>query len=110
MLDNLNKSNNAIDYYVKKNILINTNILIQKKSLILNDMFFQQPEEIVFRSFIEVIQKIGGQDKYSRGKKVISLLNYLKSKNVEKKNPFWMYYSKNWKINSNFSRKIENIV
>ena len=85
LLDNLNKSNNAIDFYVKKNILINTNILIQKKSLILNDMFFQQPDEIVFRSFIEVIQKIGGQDKYSRGKKVISLLNYLKSKNVKKK-------------------------
>ena len=58
-INNLNKSNFALDYYVKKNIIDNSNFKRLTKTIILNENFFLQPDEIVFRSFSEVIQKIG---------------------------------------------------
>ena len=47
-LQNLNKSNSAIDFYVKKNINENTSVLDKKKSIIINEIFFNQPEEVKF--------------------------------------------------------------
>ena len=58
-LNNLNKSNNAIEYYVQKNINNNSNYLKLNKKVILKDDFLKQPDEIVFRSLSEVIQKVG---------------------------------------------------
>ncbi len=80
-LNNLNKSNYAIDYYVKKNINNNSNFLKLTKTIILKDDFFKQPDEIVFRSFSEVIQKVGKKDTFARGVKVENLLKYLRSIN-----------------------------
>ena len=74
-LENLNKSNMAIEFYVKKNIKENSKLLKDKKSIMLNEIFFQQPDEIVFRSFSELIHKIGRKKSYARGKKVLNLLN-----------------------------------
>ena len=84
-LENLNKSNNAISFYVQKNILENTNYLNKKKSIIVKDIFFNQPEEIVFRSLSELIHSIGNKISYSRGKKVVNLINNIKTtKNFKK--------------------------
>ena len=80
-LNNLTKSNNAIDYYVKKNINDNSNYLKLTNSFILKDDFLKQPDEIVFRSFSELIQKIGKKNNFARGAKVENLLKYLKSAN-----------------------------
>ena len=85
-LNNLNKSNNAIEYYVKKNINDNSNYLKLTKTIILNDNFLKQPDEIVFRSFSEVIQKVGKKETFARGAKVENLIKYLRSNNnVSKK-------------------------
>ncbi len=85
-LNNLNKSNDAIDYFVKKNIKSNSNYITLSKKLILNNDFFKQPDEIVFRSFSEVIQIVGNKKNYARGSKIESLINYLRSyKNSKKK-------------------------
>ena len=85
-LNNLYKSNFAIDYFVKKNIKENSNYLSLSKSIILNENFLNQPDEIVFRSFSEVIQKVGKRKSYTRGAKVQNLLKYLKfSKNSKKR-------------------------
>ena len=85
-LNNLNKSNYAIDHYVKKNINDNSNFLTLNRTVILNENFFKQPNEIVFRSFSEVIQKVGKKKSYSRGAKIENLINHLiSSKNNEKK-------------------------
>ena len=78
-LENLNKSNSAIKFYVKRNILENTKLLKKKKSTIINEIFFDQPEEIVFRSLSELIHNIGSKIRYTRGKKVISMINYNKN-------------------------------
>ena len=84
-LNNLSKSNNAIDYYVQKNINNNSNYLKLNNSIILKDDFLKQPDEIVFRSFSELIQKIGKKDTFARGAKVENLLKYLRSNNNHSK-------------------------
>ena len=78
-MNNLSKSNNAIDYYVQKNINDNSNYLKLNNSIILKEDFLKQPDEIVFRSFSEMIQKIGKKNTFARGAKVESLIQYLKS-------------------------------
>ncbi len=78
-LNNLSISNNTIDYYVQKNINDNSNYFKLTNSIILKDDFLKQPDEIVFRSFSELIQKIGKKDTYARGAKVENLLKYLRS-------------------------------
>ncbi len=78
-LDNLNKSNSAIDYYVKKNIDDNSNYLPLSKTFILNENFMNNPDDIVFRSFIELLQKVGRKEFYTRGAKVKNLIKNLKN-------------------------------
>ena len=80
-LNNLSKSNSAIDYYVQKNINDNSNYLKLTKTIILKDDFLKQPDEIVFRSFSEVLQKVGKKDNFTRGVKIDNLLKYLSSIN-----------------------------
>ena len=80
-LNNLSKSNIAIDYYVQKNINDNSNYLKSTNSIILKDAFLKQPDEIVFRSFSELIQKIGKKETFARGAKVDNLLKFLRSTN-----------------------------
>ena len=57
-LENLFKSNQTIDFYVKKNIEEKSNYLNNKKIFILNETFFNQPDDVVFRSISEIIHKI----------------------------------------------------
>ncbi len=84
-LNNLSKSNLAINYYVNKNIIDYSSYLKLSKTFILNENFFKQPDEIVFRSFSELIQKIGKKSSYARGVKIQNLLKYLRSTNNFKK-------------------------
>ncbi len=84
-LNNLSKSNLAINYYVNKNIIDYSSYLKLSKTFILNENFFKQPDEIVFRSFSELIQKIGKKSSYARGVKIQKLLKYLRSTNNYKK-------------------------
>ena len=85
-LDNLSQSNRAIEFYVKKNINENTRQLNKKKSIIINEIFFTQPEEVVFRSLSELIHNIGNKKSFTRGKKIFSLVNDINSiKNFKKK-------------------------
>ncbi len=84
-LKNLSQSNSAIEYYVKKNITENTRILSKKKSIIINEIFFNQPEEIVFRSLSKLIHSTGNKQSFTRGKKILSLLNCISlDKNFKK--------------------------
>ncbi len=84
-LNNLSKSNYAIDYYVQKNINDNSSYLKLTKTIILKNDFFKQPNEIVFRSFSEMIQKVGKKNTLPRGVKVENLLKYLRSSNNNSK-------------------------
>ena len=84
-INSLTQSNFAIDYYVQKNINNNSSYLRLSNSIILNDSFFKQPSEIVFRSFSEIIKKVGKRDTYARGSKIENLIHQLFSTNQDKK-------------------------
>ena len=84
-IENLNKSDLAIKFYVKKNIKENSKLINKRKSIIVNQIFFDQPDEIVFRSFSDLIHIIGNKMNYVRGKKVLSLINNIKTRKSFKK-------------------------
>ena len=78
-LENLNKSNLTIDYYVLENIKNNSQILRNKKSYILNKSFFFQPDEIVFRSISKVLHDISDKKNFTRGAKIANLIIQISS-------------------------------
>ena len=85
-LENLNKSNRAIEFYVEKNITENTRKLYKRKSVIINEIFFNQPDEIVFRSLSKLIYNTGNRKGFTRGKKILRLINDIRlDKNYKKK-------------------------
>ena len=81
-LNNLSVSNYAVDYFVKKNIYDNSSYLKFTKSVILKEDFFNQPNEIVFRSFSELLQKVGNKLNYARGAKIENLIKHLRSPRI----------------------------
>ena len=84
-LNNLSKSNNALNYFVKKNIHDNSNYIGFNKNIILKEEFLSQPDEIAFRSLSEVIQKVGKKQYYTRGVKLKNLIENLRSSKKYKK-------------------------
>tara|TARA_Y100001958_G_C21174735_1_gene505800 strand:- start:332 stop:1354 length:1023 start_codon:yes stop_codon:yes gene_type:complete len=67
---NLKKSNEVIDYYVDKNLRSNTFFSHKEKQMIINDKFFDQPYEVVFRSLSDSINLVGKNYYASRGRKI----------------------------------------
>ena len=84
-IKNLKLASDAIDFYVKKNIQNNAKYIKHKNIYILNKYFFDQPEEIIFRSFSLVLKKIGGKYYSPRGK---SISNSIFNINAKKFNKF----------------------
>ena len=84
-LKNLSKSNQVIEFFVEKNVVENSKYFQKDKKIILNQSFFKNPDEIILRSFMQVIQHISKKKKYPRGKKVLGLLDSIKfsNKNVK---------------------------
>ena len=78
-IKNLKSSNNAINFYVidnfKKIVLIHS----KKKGYFKNE-FFEHSDEIVFRSFSELIRIIGKNYYSSRGKKLEKVLVEIQKK------------------------------
>ena len=80
-IKNLKFANKSIKFYIKKNIDENSITNYQNKSVVLNKEFFNNPEEIVFRSLTKVIQSVGKKYYPSRGKKIIRIINQVKKDN-----------------------------
>ena len=78
-IKNLKFANESIKFYTKKNIEENVTIL-QKKKAALKENFFSQSEEVIFRSFGEVIKIIGKKYYTARGKKIDKIIQLVKSK------------------------------
>ena len=79
-INNLKYSNEAINFYVKENIEKNTFFSYKKKQLILNEFFFNQPYEIIFRSLSESIRFIGKNYYSTRGRKLDGIIKNLANK------------------------------
>tara|TARA_A100000164_G_scaffold107753_1_gene94950 strand:+ start:1172 stop:2221 length:1050 start_codon:yes stop_codon:yes gene_type:complete len=81
---NLKYSDDVINFYKKQNINENSFFSVKKKKLIINEAFFQQPHEIIFRSFSELIKMVGKKYYKVRGKKLDKVILGIKSNNFLK--------------------------
>jgi len=79
-IKNLEDSNETIKFYVAKNLKDNSFIYQDKKKVVLNEEFFNQPNEITFRSLTEMIKFVGNKYYNVRGKKVSNVINTLRGK------------------------------
>ena len=83
-LKNLKSSNDSIIFYVKNNKKLNSYFNKKKKELILNQDFFNQPHDVVFRSLSESIKLIGEKYNLVRGKKLEKILKKIQENSLSK--------------------------
>jgi tRNA(Ile)-lysidine synthase len=82
-INNLKDSDKSIKFYVDKNIKENTSYL-NKRSIILNQYFFSQSHEVIFRSLTKIIQTVGKKYYPVRGKNVDELIKKIRSNSLSK--------------------------
>ena len=83
-INNLQYADNVVNFYVNKNLEKNSFFSSTKDNLIVNKNFFQQPYEVVFRSFSEIIKIIGKKYYFVRGKKLDKVLNSIEKNRLFK--------------------------
>tara|TARA_B110001452_G_scaffold246757_1_gene232309 strand:+ start:24 stop:1058 length:1035 start_codon:yes stop_codon:yes gene_type:complete len=83
-INNLKDSNNSIKFYVNRNIKKNSTYLKKKNLFILNDEFFNQSHEVIFRSLTNVIQMIGNNYYPARGKSISELVRKIEINSLQK--------------------------
>ena len=83
-IKNLKDSDQTINFYVKNNIEQNAIFLGNKNTYLLNKIFFNQPNEIIFRSFIYIMRKISNRYYSARGKSISELISKIKFKKLKK--------------------------
>ena len=83
-IKNLSTANNAIEYYVNKNIEKNSFYNKKIGSMIVNKKFLENPVEINFRSVSKILKEIGTNYYLPRGKKVLHLLKEINNNKFKK--------------------------
>ena len=78
-LNNLASTNRAINEIVNYNI--SNNAILKKNRFIISSNFFFFPNEVIFRSLSTIFRTLSKKNYPPRGKKMINLINELKSKN-----------------------------
>jgi len=78
-IKNLKYSSYVIDFYTKKNLNENSFFSKKENKIVLNNSFFNQPHEIIFRSFSDSIRIIGKRYYSVRGKKLDNFINKIKN-------------------------------
>ena len=76
-IKNLKIANENIKFYVKKNLSKNVTFFQKKQKAILKESFLLQSDEVLFRSFVELIQIIGKKYYPVRGKKIDNIINLI---------------------------------
>jgi len=79
-IKNLKVANENIKFYTIKNLNENVTIFQKKENAILKEDFFFQSDEVIFRSFVEVIKIVGKKYYPVRGKKIDKIIDLIKSK------------------------------
>ena len=79
-INNLKDTDKSIKFYVDKNLKKNVVFLKKKNIFILNNEFFDQSHEIIFRSLTNLIQKIGKKYYPVRGKSIDELIKKINKK------------------------------
>ena len=77
-ITNLKYSNSVVNFYVNENLKKNTFFSLKDNKLIINKFFFEQPYEVIFRSFSDSIKLIGKKYYPVRGKKLDKIISIIK--------------------------------
>ena len=83
-INNLNDSDKSIKFYVNRNLKKNSIFLKRKNIYVLNNNFFDESHEIIFRSLTEIIQKLGKKYYPARGKSINELIKGINKKSFTK--------------------------
>jgi len=83
-IKNLKYSNKVVDFYVRENLKKNTFFSVKKNNLILNKIFFEQPYEVIFRSFSDSLKIVGKRYYSVRGKKLDQIINQIEKNHLNK--------------------------
>ena len=79
-IKNLKIANENIKFYVKRNLSENLTFFEKKQKMILKERFLIQSDEVLFRSFVELIKMIGKKYHPVRGKKIDKIIQLINSK------------------------------
>ena len=83
-IKNLKLANDSIKFFVKRNLDNNSIVTQKNKTILLNNNFFKNPEEVIFRSFTKVIQQVGKKYYPVRGKKIVKIIKEIKNNSLTK--------------------------
>ena len=76
-IENLSQSNTTINELVEKNILLNSYYSRKRKIIYLNKEFFNQSNEVKFRSLSKCIKDLGANYYFARGNKILRIIDLI---------------------------------
>ena len=83
-IKNLKESDKIINFYVEQNIKYNSTFFRNKNICFLNNIFFKQPNEIIFRSISDILRIIGNRYYSARGKSIDNMIKDIITKKFKK--------------------------
>ena len=83
-INNLLSANKAMNYYKNKAFNKHVSFLSKRKCIISEKIFFDEAQEVVFKSFSDILSLVSGKYYPPRSKKIISLINRLKKNEYNK--------------------------
>jgi len=83
-VDNLASANRALNFYKNKALYKHSSFLKKNKCLINKDLFLEEADEIVFKTFSDILSLVSGTYYPPRSKKIINLIERLKKDNFNK--------------------------
>ena len=83
-IENLKESDQSIKFYIEKNKRENSIFNYKKNELILKENFFENSNEVIFRSLSDLIHFLGEKPNFVRGKKLQNILDKIKERKLRK--------------------------
>ena len=83
-INNLLSANKAMNYYKNKAFNKHVSFLSKNKCIINGQIFFDEAQEVVFKSFSDILSLVSGKYYPPRSKKIISLIDRLKKTKYSK--------------------------
>tara|TARA_Y100000768_G_scaffold115507_1_gene85235 strand:- start:164 stop:1186 length:1023 start_codon:yes stop_codon:yes gene_type:complete len=77
-IQNLKNVDQSIQFFCEKNL--SENSIIFHNKVILKEEFFNFPQEVLFRSFSQILQLVGKKYFPTRGKKIVNILENIENK------------------------------
>ena len=83
-VDNLTTANQALNFYKDKAFRQHANFKKKNQCVISTKIFLEEADEIIFKSFCNILSLVSGAYYPPRSKKVLNLINRLKKANYKK--------------------------